>query len=164
MNRRLGATLYLARDYDGAVDQLRRAAEMEPGRRGVVDNWMSIAYEMKGMHDEAIEHDLAALRNDWPKLDTSGLRSVYERKGWAAYWQARVDALRPYENEGCVAYDSGVSYLRAGDSNHAFSSLNSAVDQQCYRMIWLRVDPLLDSIRSDRRYTSLLQRVNLTAQ
>jgi TolB-like protein/DNA-binding winged helix-turn-helix (wHTH) protein/Flp pilus assembly protein TadD len=164
MNRRLGATLYLARDYDAALNQLRRAAEMEPDKRGVVDNYISVAYEKKGRHDEAVDHDLLALQNDWPRLETDPLRSVYKRKGWNAYWRARIEALHPYENQGCVAYEAGVSYLRVGDSDHAFSFFNRAVDQHCYRIVWLKVDPLLDSIRSDPRYAVLLGQVNLAVQ
>jgi len=161
MTRRLGATLVYARNYDGALEQFQRAAEMEPDRRGVVDNWMSVAYEMKGMRDEAVDHDLAELRYGWPKLDADRLRLVYKSKGWEPYWRAHIDALRPYGDQGCLAYEAGVSYLRVGDRDRAFLSLGRAVDQRCYRVAWLKVDPLLDSIRSDARYNDLLQRVNL---
>jgi TolB-like protein/DNA-binding winged helix-turn-helix (wHTH) protein/Tfp pilus assembly protein PilF len=160
MNRRLGATLYLARDYDGALNQLRRAAEMEPDKHGVVDNYIGLAYEKKGMHDEAVDHDLLALQNDWPKLDTDALRSVYKLKGWNAYWRARIDALHPNQNQ-CEPYEEGVSYLRVGENDHAFSALNRAIDQRCYRIVWIKVDPLLDPIRNDARYAALLRRVNL---
>jgi TolB-like protein/DNA-binding winged helix-turn-helix (wHTH) protein len=161
MNRRLGATLYLARDYDAAIDQLQRAAEMEPEKRGVVDNYIGLAYEMKGMHDQAVDHDLAALHNDWPKLDVDGLRLVYERKGWDAYWRARIDALQQYDARGCMDYEVGLSYLRIGERDRAFSFFSQAIDRSCYRVVWMKVDPLLDSIRSDPRYARLLQRVNL---
>ena len=57
INRRLGATLYLARQYDAALAQLQRAAEMEH-RPGSIDNYMSLIYEQKGEHDEAVQHDL----------------------------------------------------------------------------------------------------------
>jgi len=164
MNRRLGPTLYYARDYDGALEQLRRAAEMEPNQHGVVDGWMSVAYEMKGMHDEAVEYDLAALRDSWPKLDVDSLRLVYKNKGWEAYWRAHLDALRPYGDRRCMAYETGVSYLRVGDRDRAFLSLGRAVDERCYRVAWFKVDPLLDSVRSDPRYGNLLKRVNLGTQ
>ncbi len=60
VNRRLGATLYLAREYDAALAQLQRAAEMEQ-QPGSIDNYVSLIYEMKGEHEKAVQHDLMAL-------------------------------------------------------------------------------------------------------
>ncbi len=163
MNRRLGATLYFAHHYDEALKQLARAGEMEPQLHGSVDNYISLAYEAKGMRDQAVAHDLLALRSDRPQLDTSGLASIYRRNGWTAYWTAPIEALRTYGDEDCAPYDQGVSYLRLGNRDRAFSSFGRAVDQHCYRVAWMKVDPQLDPIRTDSRYAGLLQRVNLTA-
>ena len=57
--------LILVRDYDGALEQLRRARPRW-SRRSTVwwDNWMSVAYEGKGMHEEAVEHDLVAIESE----------------------------------------------------------------------------------------------------
>jgi len=77
MNRRLGATLYYARHYDEALKQLARAGEMEPQLHGSVDNYISLAYEAKGMREEAVAHDLLALRTDRRPVDTLSLESIY---------------------------------------------------------------------------------------
>jgi TolB-like protein/DNA-binding winged helix-turn-helix (wHTH) protein len=161
MTRRLGATLYLARDYDEALHQLRRAVEMEPGKHASFDGWMSVVYEEKGMRDEAVDHDLSSLQSNWPKVDISNLRSVYQRQGWNAYWRARVHALLPYRNRNCMANELGLNYIRLGDREAAFSSFNRAVDERCYQVVWLKTDPILDPIRGDERYNELLQRLNL---
>jgi hypothetical protein len=55
-----------------------------------------------------------------------------------------------------------VSYLRLGDRDRAFFWFNRAVDQRCYCVTWLKVDPLVDDIRTDRRYDDLLRRVYLS--
>jgi tetratricopeptide (TPR) repeat protein len=161
MVRRLGAVLYLARDYDDSLEQLRRAAEMEPDEHGVVDNWMSLDYEQKGLRDEAVDHDLLAMQADWPKLNASALHSVYERSGWTAYWRARKNAILSLGNQNCVAYQLGRIYLRTGDRDKAFAALNQDVNDRCFDVVLLRTDPVLDPLRSDKRYQSLLQRVNL---
>jgi len=163
MTRRLGATLYLARDYDGAIRELQRASELNPNLPGAIGYWISKAYAMKGMRDEAVDHDLIALRADWPKLDASGLHAIYQRDGWEAYWRARIEALRAYDAGGCVWFEAGRSYILAKETDDAFSSLNRAVDQRCYQIAWLQTDPLFDSIRGDVRYKDLLRRVNLSA-
>jgi tetratricopeptide (TPR) repeat protein len=161
MVRRLGTTLYLARDYDGALEQLQRAAEMEPSKHGILDNWISHAYEQKGMHDEAVQHDLLALESRRPELPVSQLRSIYKSRGWTAYWRVRTDAMRSDAKLGCDVYDLGRSYLRLGDWDNAFASFNRVVDDRCFDVVSLKTDPVLDPIRGDKRFQSLLQRVNL---
>jgi tetratricopeptide (TPR) repeat protein len=160
MNRHLGSTLYLARHYDEALYYLRRASEMEPNRLGIVENWISTIYEKKGLRDEAVTHELVAMGGDHPQSEIERLRSIYQHAGWKAYWQARIDMIAPEADRyAWVPYMLGVSYLRVGDRDRAFYWFNRAVDQRCASMIWLKVDPLMDDIRTDRRYEDLLRRV-----
>jgi TolB-like protein/DNA-binding winged helix-turn-helix (wHTH) protein len=162
MNRQLGTTLYLARHYDEALYYLRRAGEMEPNLAGIVENWISAIYEKEGRQDDAVAHELVALGGDHPQTEVERLRSIYQHAGWKAYWQARIDMIAPdadrYPWVPCVL---GVDYLRLGDRDLAFSWFNRAVDQRCWCMTLLKVDPLMDDIRTDRRYHDLLRRVNL---
>lgn len=159
MNRRLGVTLYLARDYDGALVQLNRAAEMEHDP-GSVDNYMSLIYERKGDHDQAVGHDLAALRSEQPLLDVAALRSTFKQRGWRAYWLARSSALLSAPPWSCTYYQLALDDLRTNRIDEAFASFNHALDQHCYSMALLRVDPLLDPVRRDPRYTALLARLH----
>ena len=158
VNRRLGATLYLAREYDAALEQLQRAAEMEHSP-GSVDNYISLVYEKKGENDQAVQHDLIALTEYAPRVDTAALLRVYQQRGWEAYWRARSQALLALSTRPCTAYEVAVSDLRVNDSDDAFKSFKHALDSHCYSMVLLRVDPLLDSVRHDPRYTALLARI-----
>ena len=158
MNRRLGATLYLARDYDAALAQLSRAAEMEH-EPGSIDNYMSLIYEQKGQRDLAIDQDLAALHDDDPGLDTDALRSTYRQHGWQAYWRARSGALLSGPAQPCTGYQAAVADIRTNDVDRAFASFNRALDEHCYSMAFIRVDPLLDPVRHDPRYGALLTRI-----
>jgi TolB-like protein/DNA-binding winged helix-turn-helix (wHTH) protein len=162
INRHLGSTLFFARHYDEALDYLRRAGEMEPSRLGVVDNWISWIYEKKGMHDDAVTHDLMAIGGYVPQAETDHLRSTYQHAGWKAYWQARIDAMNSGPEAQCTPYDLGLGYLRLGDRDRALTSFNRAIDRRCFWMIWLKVDPMVDDIRTDPRYNDLLRRVNLS--
>jgi TolB-like protein/DNA-binding winged helix-turn-helix (wHTH) protein/Tfp pilus assembly protein PilF len=163
MNRHLGSTLYIARHYDEALYYLRRAGEMEPNRPDVVESWISAIYEKEGRQDDAITHDLLSLGGDHPQSEVERLRSIYQRAGWKAFWQARIDMMAPEADRyPWVPYGLGVSYLRLGDRDRAFSWFNRAVDQRCYCVTWLKVDPLVDDIRTDRRYDDLLRRVYLS--
>ncbi len=159
MTRRLGATLYLARDYDAALAQLNRAAEMED-RPGSVDNYIALVYEQKGQRDQAIQHDLIALHEDHPEIDTRSLLVGYQQHGWKAYWDARSRVLLTASAVPCTAYEIGVDDLRVNEIDHAFEFFNQAVDRHCFYMALIGVDPLLDSVRHDPRYATLLRRLH----
>lgn len=159
VNRRLSATLYLARRYDDALAQMQRAAEMEH-QPGSIDNYMSLIYEQKGDHDKAVQHDLTALHEYQPKLDTAALLGVYRQHGWQAYWRARAHVLLTTSASSCTPYEIGVDDLRVNDLDHAFDSFQHALDSHCFYMALIRVDPLLDSVRHDSRYAALLTRMH----
>ena len=156
VNRRMGATLYLARQYDAALSQMQRAAEMEH-QPGSIDNYLSLIYEQKGDHDKAVQHDLIALHESQPHLDTGALFGVYKEHGWRSYWRARTETLLTASAHPCTAYEIGVDDLRVNDLDHAFDSFQHALGSHCFHMTLIRVDPLLDSVRHDPRYAALLR-------
>jgi len=159
VNRRLGATLYLARQYDAALAQMQRAAEME-NQHGDIDDYISLIYEQKGDRDEAVQHDLIALHDVQPQLDTGALLAVYKEHGWQSYWRARTHALLTTSARPCTAYYIGVDDLRVNELDHAFDSFQHALDSRCIYMALIRVDPLFDSVRHDSRYAALLTRMH----
>lgn len=159
VNRRLGVALYLARDYDAALVQLNRAAEMEHDPSSI-DNYTSLIYEQKGQHDKAVEYDLAALPSLSPQIDTTALRSTFKQNGWQAYWLARSSVLLSIPSWPCTPYQIALDDLRTNHLDKAFASFNRALDQHCYSMAFLRVDPILDPVRHDPRYTALLARIH----
>jgi TolB-like protein/DNA-binding winged helix-turn-helix (wHTH) protein/Tfp pilus assembly protein PilF len=159
VNRRLGATLYLARQNDAALAQLQRAAEMEH-RPGSIDSYISLIYEQKGDHDEAVQYDLVALHEDQPQLDIAALLGVYQQHGWQSYWGARTRALLTTSAQPCTAYEIGIDDLRVNELDHAFNSFQHALDSHCFYMTLIRVDPLFDSVRHDSRYAALLTRMH----
>jgi hypothetical protein len=134
---------------------------MDPSMPRVVEGWVSWVYEKKGMQDEAVRSDLKGFSQEISQAYLDTLRSAYHRGGWKAYQEARIEMQAPYADQICVPYDMGVGYLRLGDRDRAFAWFNKAIDHHCVMMINLKIDPLLDSIRSDPRYHQLLQRMKL---
>ena len=54
----------------------------------------------------------------------------------------------------------GYLYARLGDADKAIAWLNRALDEQPDRMLWLKVDPRLESLRGDPRFAALLARLD----
>jgi len=160
MNRLFGETLYLARHYDEALTHLQQAEEMEPGKPTQILFWMSRIYEKKGMRDNAVDSDILSL-GAYDAARTKKLRSIYERDGWSAYWEARMNTMLAHENDFCAPYDIAVNYVRLGKPDLAFPRIKTAIDQKCWQVSWLMADPMMDSIRNDPRYNDLLRSMNL---
>jgi len=135
---------------------------MEPSRGRSFDHYISYAYEMKGLRDQAVDFDLryfaATLRQP---VDTAALTAVYKRDGWKAYWTARAAALGPAADNTCLSVDAGSGWLRTGDRTRSFAALNQAIDLHCFAVIQLKADPRFDSVRSDPGFVALLTRLNL---
>jgi TolB-like protein/DNA-binding winged helix-turn-helix (wHTH) protein len=159
VNRRLGVALYYDRQYDAALVQLKRSAEMEEGS-GSIEHYVGLIYEQKGKEVEAVQHDLMALHEDQPQIDTPALLGSYRQHGWQAYWRARTRALLTTSAGSCTAYTIGVDDLRVNELDHAFDSFQHALDNHCFSMAFIRVDPLFDSVRHDSRYAALLARMH----
>lgn len=159
VNRRLGVALYYDHQYDAALAQLERAAEMEQ-HSGSIENYLSLIYEQKGEQDEAVRHNLIALHEDEPQLDTAALSGAYREHGWQSYWRAHRRALLAISATPCIAYEIGIDDLRIDELDHAFDSFQHALDNHCFNIALIRADPLLDPVRHDSRYAALLKRIH----
>ena len=162
MARHYGSTLFYARRYDEALRQLEYAREMHPAAAGVVDGWISASYEKKGMLDQAVRYDLLALQNNRPAFDGSGLRDAYKHSGWRAYWiQRREHYSDTKPSDPCFDYFAGLAEIRAGHRDQAFAAFKHAINQRCYWMVMLPVNPLLDELREDARFGQLESELRL---
>jgi tetratricopeptide (TPR) repeat protein len=159
LNRQMGSILYFARHYDEALVHLQQAAEMEPGKLIFVTMWESRIYENQGMRDKAVNFDILDTADN--RATAERLRSIYERKGWSAYWEARMKMMLAHENALCTQYDIAVNDVRLGKPDLAFPRIKAAIDQKCWEASWLMADPMMDGIRNDPRYNDLLRSMNL---
>lgn len=79
------------------------------------------------------------------------------RKGPLA--ELRERALR----EHVPSYDVAIIHVGLGETDRAFEWLEKAYEERSYWLTFLRVDPILDRLRSDTRYIDLLRRMGLVA-
>lgn len=157
INTNLGRTYHLARQYDKAIEQYRKTLEMDPTFPRAHDR-LQEAYEQKGMYREAI----ADLEKVSPEF-AARLRSAYEKSGVAGYWQTRIDFDKESKQTYAAPYFTAVKYAALGDQEQAFQWLEKAYQERDTWLVHLKVDPMLDGLRSDPRYTNLLARMNLAS-
>ncbi len=157
---------YYAHDNDAAIAELNKAKELDPAYiRTYV--FMGFVYREKGMLKESIdmmEHQFQAQFGNNPKARenyewavryTNDLRNSATRSGAKGYWEAEI---RSGPSDSIY---KAVAYCKIGDIDKAFEFLEKAVEKERTNVVWLKVMPEFDSIRSDPRYDQLLRRVGL---
>jgi TolB-like protein/DNA-binding winged helix-turn-helix (wHTH) protein/Flp pilus assembly protein TadD len=164
MNAELGGAFYWARRYDEAIRQLNRAIAMEPGF-AYEHSWLGFAYEQKGMREEAIQEFRKA-------VDLSGgstgfmaaLGHAYGLAGNKRDSQNIIEKLKALSARSYVSpYDIAITYASIGDKDEALHWLEVGYRIHDPALDMLRMEPALDSLRSDARFQDLIRRVGLPA-
>jgi tetratricopeptide (TPR) repeat protein len=160
INTALGNGYFYTRQYDKAIEQLRKTIEMDQSFY-YAHYSLGEAYEMKGSLPEAMaEYQKAQQLSDNPyvlallghALAASGKRDEALRT---------LDQLKEMARQRYVpAHDFAIVYAGLGDNDQAVQWLERSY-QDHSEMTRLKVDPLLDNLRSDPRFADLVRRVGL---
>jgi DNA-binding winged helix-turn-helix (wHTH) protein/TolB-like protein/Tfp pilus assembly protein PilF len=155
--------LYIAREYDQAISQGQKALEMEP-HFAEVYGYLRRSYDQKGMYKEAIaarqmHRKLAGLDAE----ETAALREAAAATSAGVYWQKRLEQqAEEAKRDLSTAVDMAEIYAQLGEKDRAFASLERAYEERSVMMMYLKVLPNFDPLRSDPRYADLLRRVGHT--
>ncbi|MBA3439070.1 MAG: PD40 domain-containing protein [Pyrinomonadaceae bacterium] len=162
INAAIANVLYYAREYDAAIEQCRKTLEMDPGfvPALTVLRW---CYETKGMHDLSLStyHSEKAFAGD-SAIMKAKLTHIMAAAG--KHEEARRmlnELLAGGKRELISAYEVALIYALLGDRDQTFVWLNRAYEERAIGFTFIKVDPDLDSLRSDPRFTNLLERANL---
>src|SRR5262245_2921736 len=150
----------MARRYDEAIEQLNKAVDLEP------NYWVSHVllgrcYEQKGRLVEAVaEFEKAKqIENSIPEV-LAALGRGYALSGRRAEALKIIRDLQERQKKEFVpSFSIATVYLGLGMKEEALQYLEKAYDEGSFYMIHLKVDPLLDTVRSDSRFTEILKRV-----
>jgi tetratricopeptide (TPR) repeat protein len=124
---------------------------------------MGLALVEQGQIEEAIGHFQNALTMSGGKsFIRSALGHAYAVGGAR---DLAVQALEELEGESVrqytPAYDRALIYVGLGDKDRSFEWLERAYEERSSWMSYLNVEPRLDPLRSDSRFSSLLRNVGL---
>ena len=153
-----GAILYCARRYPEAIQQLQTVLEMEPNfpRAHIV----VFAYIEQGMTQDALR-DVAG----WSKVQDgpfTWMLSAYVN-GRAGHKNEAQRFLRKLEAERSRRYvDSSklvMAYVGMGDKEQALRWLEEGFSERSTALVWLKVDPAYDTLRSEPRFQALLSKL-----
>ena len=157
-----GWTLYCARRYDQAVELCSKVIELAPNNDGS-HACVSYGYLGQGKYEHALEEG----RKAWDLSGGDTVRTVLLGQTLAAAGhknEARklLDQLLEQSRQNYIPpYFVAVLAAALGDREKAFQYLEEGRRQRDLYLAWLKVDPAVDSLRSDARFQTLLRDVGL---
>jgi TolB-like protein/Flp pilus assembly protein TadD len=160
----IGLTLYLSRQYDKSIEQHGRTLDMDPNYL-VARVSLGVAYTQKGMYEEAIAEFQKAGDLEGQAETVAELGYVYAVSGKRSQAQEMLDELKERSEHAFVSpYNVAKVYVGLGEIDLTFEWLDRAFEERSEWLIWLKVDPKLDCIRSDSRFRKLMQRIGFERQ
>jgi tetratricopeptide (TPR) repeat protein len=155
--------LFLAGRYDDAIAQCLKSLDLDPGAVAAhtILRW---AYEKKGMHDEALAtfEQERSFAGDTP---TTRAKLAHVLAAVGRHDEARAmleEILSRRQDEWVTAYEIAIIYAWLGDNINALRWLSQAEREHAVGFTFVRVDPHLESLRSDPHFRDLLRGTDKT--
>jgi tetratricopeptide (TPR) repeat protein len=152
----------MAREYDQAIEQLRNTIDMDPDF--ILPHLvLGQAYEQKKAYDQAITELRRAAdisRNSPPVL--AALARAYAVSGRTTEARNLLDQLMQQSKKQYVSpFYVAIVYGGLGEKDQALDWLEKAYGDHSNAIIFLKVDPQLDTLRSNSRFHELQRKLRL---
>ena len=151
-----GFHLYLSQQYEPDLEPLLKALELEP--EFPVAHWaLGLACDQLQRFDEAENAHRAAVRFSGasPTMESNLARSL-ALAGKRSEAESLLERLRA---SGLAHYRVATIETALGENAHAIASIERAFALKDPWLVVLKVDPMLDAIRKDRRIVSIEKEV-----
>ena len=161
INSSFGWRLYLARQYDRSIAQLQDTLEMDPSYE-----WahfiLGQAYEQKGEYNLALAELRKAVElSQNSPLMVSALAHAFGISGNPAEAKKLLAQLLAQSREQYVSpYYFAIAYLGMGKNDTAMTWLEKAYADRSNGLVFARVEPELDPLRSNPRFVALQHKLN----
>lgn len=160
INFSLGWRLYMARQYDAAITQLKDTLEMDPSYE-LPHLVAGQAYEQKGNYALAIPELRKAVElSRGTPLMVSALAHAYARSGNRAEAERLLAQLQAKSmNQYVSPYYFAIVCVGLGRTEEALDWLEKAFGDRSNGLVFLKVEPELDDLRSNSRFIALQQKL-----
>jgi tetratricopeptide (TPR) repeat protein len=156
----LGWAYYFARQYDRAVEQGRKALEMDP-RFDFAHRIVGVALTQQGKAQEAVASmNQAVILTGGAITYMAYLGYAYGMADMRAEARLMIEDLEEQAKQTYVpSYYFAIIYLGLGEPDQVFAWLERAFEERSGFLAYLKVEPMLDPLRDDPRFSSLLHRI-----
>jgi TolB-like protein/DNA-binding winged helix-turn-helix (wHTH) protein/Tfp pilus assembly protein PilF len=158
----LAVQLYLARQFDQAIEQCHKTLDLD-SNSAVAYHVLGQAYLAKGMNREAevvLEKYSALSQGSADSLALLGYS--HARLGERSRALRTLEELKAASKKSYVpAFYFAMIYAALEDKDQAFMQLEQGYDERFARFAYLKLEALWDPLRSDGRFSELVQRVGI---
>jgi TolB-like protein/DNA-binding winged helix-turn-helix (wHTH) protein/lipoprotein NlpI len=157
-----GWRLYMAHRYDQAIEQLRNTLEMDPNF-ALAHLVLGETFEQKGDYQQAINQlqRATALSPNSP-LMVAGLGHAFAVARRTSEARAVLNQLTEQSKKQYVApFYIALVYAGLSENEKAMDWLETAYEDRSNGLVFLKVDPELDTLRLDPRFKELQRKMNL---
>lgn len=159
-----GWVYFKARRYDESIAQLQRTMELEPGYF-YAHMELGWAYLEIGMPEAAVAHCDSAVAGTTQADDPVVLGScgwVYGRAGRSQKAEEMLRRLTAMSNRRWLdPINLSMVYVGVGQWDRALEGLRRAARERSPSLVFLKVDPTLDPLRTDPRFKALLRELGI---
>jgi TolB-like protein/DNA-binding winged helix-turn-helix (wHTH) protein len=163
----LSGGLFFRREYDRQIEVVLRWIERHPDDGDAYWN-LYWGYTLKGMHKQAIEALTRSVSLLGLPETSDRVQRAFAKSGYEAAMRTFAQELERLDAEkrAFLPGFTAEAYAIVGDKDHAFYWLEQAYHRRESGgrepgLVFIKVDPMLDSLRSDQRYRDLLRRIGL---
>ena len=153
--------LYFNHDYDAAIRELQAALQMDPSY--TYGRWRLGQVEIVTRRFDDAIRDLERAATDGQRAPAiiGLLAMAYQGNGRSADAQHILDELKARSGGETIPPGAiALAYIGVGDSASAIASLEQVLESHDNYAIFIAVDPLMDPLRSDPRFTALAERID----
>jgi len=160
------AIFWVSRKWDHAIELCNKGLELDPNF--AVLHWLlAHVYQGACAYDEAILERQRAVElfGGGSPFAVAELGGTYAAAGKTTEARQILKALHDLSKSQYVsAHAFALIHTGLREIDEAFLWLDKAYQERSAILAWIKVDPRLDPLRSDPRFESLLQRMNLPTQ
>ncbi len=151
-----------ARQYDQGLEAIRKALEIDPSQHLALDV-LALIYTEKGMYAEAIAaYQKAIPASQGSTTYLARLGYVYAIAGKRNDAEKILTQLKALMRQQYVsAYSIAEVYTGLEEKDRALEWLEKAYEERSSDILYLKLEPHVDRLRSDARFQSLLRRMGL---
>jgi tetratricopeptide (TPR) repeat protein len=156
----VGRVLHFQRRYDDAIEQCRRTLDMDAQfLQARLDLGMACAHA--GRYDEAIAQFESVLPPGDPRsVMRAVLGHIYGCAGRTAQAEEVLQDLeRRYRRGDASSYDLSLVLIGLGRAGEALDWLERACETRSGLLVYLKVEPMFDSLRAEPRFMTLMDRL-----
>ncbi len=162
INTDIGFEAYYSGHYDEAIQQLRTVLAANPNFP-LAHLWLGRTYQQKRMYEEAVTEykQAGSVLRDWP-VTMAAIGNIYGLSHQRREALKILGELKELSKQKYVtSYGVALVYAGLGENDQALAWLNKGYAERTHWLVWLKLDPRWDSLRSDPRFQDLLRRVGL---